>query len=254
MFAYIPRLQEYVARARCSTLRQEWTHMFFNYSHTYVYKFNTHINTFINPYTYINQIYVHIFQVFQEHVAQQEARHSNGHKRPRNGMFCADSLSHWLELGTLLSSAKEPYVYLRKRFLRISPQPRKKALCLSRKILSLRRTAAFLRKRALTASLSVFGREHGVFLTCISSGTCIYMSLAGTGAEKKKLQNHRLPPINKPNVNPMLFLARHHNYSSGAPRIISDSDWKFEFVSRNLRYPDDVLFQYLLPSHSPFSA
>ena len=60
--------------------------------------------------------------MFQEHVAQQEARHSNGHKRPRNGTFCADSLSHWLELGTLLSSAKEPYVCLRKRFLRISPQ------------------------------------------------------------------------------------------------------------------------------------
>ena len=139
-------------------------------------------------------------------------------------------------------SAKDSYIYLRKRALRMSPQPRQKALCLSRKILSLRRTAAFLRKRALSTGLSAFGREYGVFLTCIRSGTCIYMSVAGTGAEKKNLENHRLPPNNKPNVNQLLILARHHNYSSGTPRIISDSDWKFGFVSRNLRSPRGCTF------------
>ena len=55
IFAYIPGLQEYIAQTRCSTLQREWTHMFLNYSHTYVYKFNTQINIFINPYTFINQ-------------------------------------------------------------------------------------------------------------------------------------------------------------------------------------------------------
>ena len=250
IFAYVPGLQEIVAQARCSTLRREWTHILLNYSHTYVYKFKTQINTFINPYTYINQyLCTYIPGVSRARRPARSSTLQRAQTPKKWNVLCRLSFPlAWArhtpefrkralrmspqKIPTYIS-AKEPYVCLRNPAKKPCVSPEKSCLSAEQDHLSA--------KEPCLPAWAHLG-ESTVCYWHASEVARVYICLWPVLVLKRRNFNITVCAQTINLTYQLLFLARHHNYSAGAPRIISDSDWKFGFVSRNLRYPQKMYF------------